>query len=91
MTAGLLTCAHSAQGQHPRQGWVPDSKPNRQQGSCALLGGGFTVVSASARLPPLPTHQQGTHPCQGCFPCAQWAETNNPAVINKLLSPSRRW
>ena len=31
--------------------------------------------------------QQGTHPCQGCCPCARWAETNNPAVINKSFLP----
>ena len=76
MTAGLLVSAHRAQGQHPWQGWVP----THQQGTGSLLAGGFTVGSAIARLPTPPTHQQGTHPCQGCCPCAQWAETNNPAI-----------
>ena len=39
-------------------GCARESKPTRQQGSCALLAGGVTL--ASARLPATPTHQQGT-------------------------------
>ena len=80
----------------PVGGWVycrerSRTPPTHQQGTGSLLAGGFTLGSVRARLPTPPTHQQGTHPCQGCCPCARWAETNNPAVINKLLPPSRRW
>ena len=80
----------------PVGGWVccrerSRTPPTHQQGTESLLAGGFTVGSAIARLPTPPTHQQGTHPCQGCCPCARWAHANNPAVINKLPPPSRRW
>ena len=44
-------------------------------------------VSGAGGLRSSPTHQQGTHPCQGCCPCARWAEPNYPSVINKLPAP----
>ena len=60
----------------------------REEGVCLWLRGYWSLPTV---LPTPPTHQQGTHPCQGCCPRARWAEPNNPAVINNLPPPSRRW
>ena len=89
---GREPCAHAPDSKPTRQqgfcallagGCAPESKPTHQQGSCALLASGFTAGSVCARLPPPPTHQQGTHPCQGCCPCARWAHTNIPRVSDQ--------
>ena len=53
--------------------------PPSQQGTESLLAGGFT----GARLPPLTHQPTGPHPCQGCCPCARWADTNFPRVSDQ--------
>ena len=42
-----------------------------------------TVVGEEGkRFHPSPTTERGITPFRGCVPCARWAETNFPAVLN---------
>ena len=93
-----MACAHSAQGQHPWQGWVPccwvgrepcalGSKPICQQGTGSLLAGGFTLVSIGARLLN-PTHPPaGNPPMSGVLPLCTVGTCQQPQSIRSTLPP----